>query len=439
LPDWLPRPPRFRPLEPWQRNQYAVVLSVALAFGAFELTQPFMPLYIRELGASDLADAAFWSGLISGVAPLCAAVMGPYWGSLADRYGRKPMVLRALVFISVLQLASAFVPNVQWLLVTRILMGLSAGFTAMAMALAIAVSPRERMAQAIGLVQAAQIAPAAIGPLIGGLLVDTFGLRTSLMLTGLMLIVPSCLLGFMVKESFERPPAERSSSKAKGASGSIFALILIPGFAAALAILFVARFSDRALAPILPLYLVELDTPTAQLATITGVVVAAGALAATCSSVVYGRWERPENTRRLLIIALAGGALFSALLALAGSWTEVVVLRALLGLLAGGTISLAYTMGARLAPSDRSSVTLSVLASCGMLGSAIAPITAGVISQASLRAVFLMMAAVYLIAVGLAAFPTRRMRGEGHGDVGAADVRAAQRKGPHGRHDRGAS
>ena len=291
---------------------------MALAFGAFELTQPFMPLYILELGASDLADAAFWSGLISGVAPLCAAVMGPYWGSLADKYGRKPMVLRALVFISVLQLASAFVPNVQWLLVTRILMGLSAGFTAMAMALAIAVSPRERMAQAIGLVQAAQIAPAAIGPLIGGLLVDTFGLRTSLMLTGLMLIVPSCLLGFMVKESFERPPADRSSSKAKGASGSIFGLVLIPGFAAALAILFVARFSDRALAPILPLYLVELDTPTAQLATITGVVVAAGALAATCSSIVYGRWARPENTRRLLIIALAGGALFSALLALAG-------------------------------------------------------------------------------------------------------------------------
>ena len=61
---WLPRRPRFRPLEPWQRNQYAVVLSVALAFCAFELTQPFMPLYIRELGAEDLADAAFWSGLV---------------------------------------------------------------------------------------------------------------------------------------------------------------------------------------------------------------------------------------------------------------------------------------------------------------------------------------------------------------------------------------
>jgi DHA1 family multidrug resistance protein-like MFS transporter len=405
VPSWLSSRPRLRPLEPWQRNQYVVVLAVALAFGAFELTQPFMPLYIRELGAEDLAEAAFWSGLVSGVAPLCAAVMGPFWGSLADRYGRKPMVLRALLFISVMQFATAFVPNVQWLLVTRILMGLFAGFTAMAMALAIAVSPRDRMASAIGLVQAAQIAPAAIGPLIGGLLTDTFGLRTSLMLTGLMLIVPTALLGFLVQESFEPPPADRSTARTRGTRGSILALLVLPGFATALAILFVARFSDRALAPILPLYLIELQTPSAQLATITGLVVAAGAIAATCSSILYGRWSSPENTRRLLVIALIGGACCAALLGLAGGWPEVVVMRVLLGLLAGGTISLAYTMGARLAPSERSSLSLSVLASCGMLGSAFSPILAGLISQASLRIVFFAVAAAYLIAAGLALLP----------------------------------
>jgi DHA1 family multidrug resistance protein-like MFS transporter len=411
--DWLPRRPRFRPLEPWQRNQYAIVLSVGLAFCAFELTQPFMPLYIRDLGATDLADAAFWSGLVSGVAPLGAAIMGPFWGSLADKYGRKPMVLRALVFIGVLQFATAFVPNVQWLLATRVLMGLSAGFTPMAMALAIAVSPRDKMAQAIGLTQAAQIAPAAIGPLIGGLLTDTFGLRNSLMLTGVLLIIPTVLLTFMVKESFERPPADRPESKAKGGQGSMLSLLVLPGFAAALAILFMARFTDRAMTPILPLYLIQLETPSALLATITGLVVAAGALAATCSSIVYGRWSRPENTRRLLIVALAGGAFFSVLLALAGGWIEVVIVRALLGLLAGGTISLAYTMGARLAPSGRSSVTLSVLASCGMLGSATAPILAGILGQFSLRIVFLATAMAYLIAVALAVLPGRVARGEG--------------------------
>src|SRR5215208_5732050 len=180
----LVRRPRFRPLEPWQRNQYAVVMAVALAFGSFELTQPFIPLFIRDLGAGDLADAAFWSGLVAGVAPLCAAFMGPFWGSLADRYGRKPMVLRALMFISILQFASAFVPNVQWLLAARVVMGMFAGFTSMSMALAIAVGPRERMAQAIGMVQAAQFLPMAIGPTIGGVISDAFGLRVNFAVTG---------------------------------------------------------------------------------------------------------------------------------------------------------------------------------------------------------------------------------------------------------------
>ena len=403
-----PRFPSFRSLEPWQRNQYAVVLAVGLAFASFELTQSFVPLYIRELGQDNLADAAFWSGLVAGVAPLCAAIMGPFWGNLADRYGRKPMVLRALVFISIMQFMCAFVPNVQWLLGARVLMGLFAGFTSMAMALAIAVSPRERMASAIGLVQAAQIAPAAIGPIVGGVLTDLIGFRNTFMVTGVLLIIPSLMLGFLVNESFDREAAKRPSAKGKSAGGSFVSLFYIPGFAAALSILFVARFTERALPPILPLYLIELQTPSAMLATITGVVVASGALAATVSSIAYGRRATPENTRRLLTIALAGGAAISVLLAFAGDWIQVTVLRVVLGLLAGGTMSLAYTMGARLAPSERSGLTLSVLASCGMLGGAISPILAGMMGQLSLRSVFVLVAVAYVVAVGLAVLPSIR-------------------------------
>lgn len=406
MPSWLPRRPRFRPLEPWQRNQYVVVLTVALAHVGFDLTQPFVPLYIRYLGVSDLAEAAFWSGLVAGVAPLGAAITGPFWGALADRYGRKPMVLRALIVISITQFVIAFVPDVRWLLAARVVMGLFAGFTSMAMALAISIGPRERMAQAIGLIQAAQLAPMAIGPTIGGIVSDAFGLRANFILTCLILIVPAVLLYFLVQESGDIGAADRSAAKPAGPRGSAFGLFTLLGFAAALLILFVARFADRALPPILPLYLVELDTPPAQLATITGLVVASGAVAAAGSSILYGRWARPDNTRRLLIIALAGGAVFSVPLALVGGWPEVVVLRVVLGLLAGGSMSLAYTMGARLAPPERSGVTLSMLASCSMLGAAVSPMLAGLIGQVSLRAVFLATATAYLAALALAALPS---------------------------------
>jgi MFS family permease len=93
-------------------------------------------------------------------------------------------------------------------------------------------------------------------------------------------------------------------------------------------------------------------------------------------------------------------------LALSRSWPEVVVLRIVLGLLAGGAMSLAYTMGARMAPPERSGLTLSVLASCAMLGGAVSPMLAGLIGQFSLRYVFLANAVAYLIAFGLALLPS---------------------------------
>jgi MFS transporter, DHA1 family, multidrug resistance protein len=401
---WLTGRPRFGPLEPWQRDQYVVVSTVALAHIAFDLTQPFIPLYVRELGVTDLADAAFWSGIIVGTGPLGSGLMGPVWGAMADRYGRKPMVLRAMIMIGMMQVAMAFAPNVQVLLALRVIMGLFAGFTPMVMALAVSVSPREKMAQAIGMVQAATFLPLAIGPTIGGVISDTLGLRTNFVLTGILLLIPSALLYFMVKEpGFSGETAKRSTEA--GPRGSMLALLAMPGFAAGVGIMFLARFTDRALPPILPLYLIELNTPTTQLATITGFVVACGAVAAACSSMLYGRWARPERTRRLLLIALTGGAVFSALLAMVSNWMEVVVVRVILGLLAGGTMSLAYTMGARLAPTTHTGLTLSMLSSGGQLGGALSPMMAGLIGQFSLVYALVANAGAYLLAIALAALP----------------------------------
>jgi len=384
------------------------VASVGLAFFAFELSNPFIPLYIRQLGVDDLAEAAFWAGLISGITPLLAALMGPIWGSVADRYGRKSMVLRALVCIGVAQLLTGFVPNVYLLLALRTIMGIFAGFTSMSLALAISVSPRERMSQTISLVQAAQIAPSAIGPLIGGPLSDLLGQRATFMITGVLLLVPVALISVVLKESADAPSPERPTQKAPARGGSMLGLMMLPGFAAAIAILFLTRFTERALQPIVPLYLIELQTPAALLATITGVAVSGGAIAATCSSLLYGRWARPETIGRVLVTALAGAAVCAALFGLARGWPEVIGLRLVLGLLAGGTISLAYTMGARLAPPERAATTMSLLASWGMLGTAIAPILSGMIGQISLRAVFVTTSVAYLLAAMLVAAPAIR-------------------------------
>jgi DHA1 family multidrug resistance protein-like MFS transporter len=399
------------------------VLTVALAQVGFDLTQPFVPLFVRSLNVRDVAEAALWSGLIVGIGPMSSALTGPIWGALADRYGRKPMVIRALIALGAMNILQSAAPTVEWLFGIRFAMGLLGGFVPMAMALAVSLGPRERIGEAVGLVQAAQLLPTAIGPAIGGVLSDHLGLRTNFVLTGAFLLLPIALVVFLVRETPYGDQGVNPRARRQPPQGSAWSLFAIPGFAAALATLFLTRLSDRALPPILPLYLVVLETPDAQLATITGLVVSIGAVSAAVSSIIVGRLSRARSPRTLLLLALAGGALCSAPLAFAESWQQVLGLRFLLGLVAGGSIGMAYTLGARLAPEGRSGLTLSVLASCGTIGASSSPMLAGLLGQfVNLHSVFLANSGLYVLALGLTALLTRASR---HADEPNADAEPA--------------
>lgn len=393
----MPVPGLIR-LEPWQRSRLAIVVTVAASFLGLEFSSSFMPLYVRYLGVTDVGEAALWSGLVVGVAPLGAAIMAPVWGGLADRYGRKRMVLRAMLAISLLSFAMGAVPSVGWAFATRVVLGLTSGFTGMAMALAVSVSPRDRAGQTVGMMQAAQLLPLAVGPPLGGAISDLFGLRTNFYLTGVMVGLATLVLVFLFGE--ERPPAAPTSHEPKKRVGR-WGLIGLPGFAATLALVFLVQFVDRSLPPILPLYLSQISTPTAQLATITGLVVAAGAVAAGTSATLYGRLARPGRMAVLLTVALVGGALSVGPLGLVGSWEQVLGLRLLLGLVAGGSLAMGYTLGTNLVPPERTGLALGVLSSGALMGSASAPFLAGIVGRFNLRAVFAVDVLCYLLALGV--------------------------------------
>jgi DHA1 family multidrug resistance protein-like MFS transporter len=285
-----------------------------------------------------------------------------------------------------------------------------AGFSAMALALAISLGPRSRMGHVIGLIHAVEVVPHTIGPLLGGLISDHFGIRTNFLVTGSFLVIPIVVLVFLIPGVKYVDEHERPSAKPSAGLGAWGSYLLIPGFAATLAVMFAARFADKGLPAILPLYLAQLQTPTAQLATVTGLIASTGAVAVGASAALYGHYSRPANTRTLLVVALGGGAACSVLLALASSWEQVLVLRFGLGLLAGGAQVLGYTIGARLAPSDRAALTLSILASFGQLGSASSPILAGLLGAVGLQFAFFAIATIYFGALALALVITRGLR-----------------------------
>src|SRR5512145_551310 len=128
----------------WQRNVWALSLVVFVAFVGFQSFSPFMPLYVRELGVTDPGRIALWSGLLAAITPAISGLLSPLVGRLADRFGRKAMMIRSLAGFTVIIGAMGLVTSVEQLLLARLVQGFFAGFTPMAMALASVSAPPDK-------------------------------------------------------------------------------------------------------------------------------------------------------------------------------------------------------------------------------------------------------------------------------------------------------
>ena len=176
------------PEEGRRRNVWALSLIVFVAFVGFQFFSPFLPLYVRELGVTDPGRIALWSGLLSAVTPAVSGLLSPLFGRLADRFGRKMMLIRSLAGFVVIIAAMGMVTSVQQLFVARLLQGFFAGFTPMAMALASMAAPPDRVPAAIGMVQSAQLLSVAIGPAVGGYVASHLGIRYAFFVTAGMCV-----------------------------------------------------------------------------------------------------------------------------------------------------------------------------------------------------------------------------------------------------------
>src|SRR5256712_4157104 len=161
----------------WRRNVWALTLTVFISFVGFQFFSPFLPLYIRELGVTDPAKIALWAGAQAAVTPAMSGILSPVFGRLADRFGRKMMLIRSLVGFVVIVAAMGLVTSVEQLFLARVVMGLFSGFRPWVLGLATTSAPRDKVPAAIGMVQSAQLLSVAVGPAIGGYVASHFGIR----------------------------------------------------------------------------------------------------------------------------------------------------------------------------------------------------------------------------------------------------------------------
>jgi DHA1 family multidrug resistance protein-like MFS transporter len=380
-----------------RRNQLVTVAMVFAVFTGFASVLPFLPLFVRELGVEEPERAALWAGVLIGVSPLLAGLLAPAWGRLADRHGHKRIAVVALVSSVVILALCAAVARVEQLLVLRIGIGLFGGIGPLGLAMATAQSPREETGRAVGLIQAAQILSAAIGPFAGGLLADAIGIRRTFLVTAALCTVALVLVLALYEE---RGPAERKSAAASAGFGAVVAL---PGVVALLVVLFLVNFIGRSFTPILPLHLASLGVPSTHLASATGVLISVYSVAAAASAWSMGRLSRTRPPKALLLLTLVGGAATVAPMALVPSYELVLVLAVLLGLVSGGTLTLCYTIGGLMVPEAVRTTAFGFFAGAALFGGALSPTVAGLVAHVSLRGIYWVDAALYVVlALGLA-------------------------------------
>ena len=373
-----------------RRNQLVTVAMVFAVFTGFAFVLPFLPLYVRELGVREPEAAALWAGVLIGVSPLLAGLLAPVWGRFADRHGHKTVVTKALAAYVVILVLSAAVTGVGQLLLLRIGIGLFGGIGPLGLAMATAQARREDTGRAVGLIQAAQILSAAVGPLAGGLLADAIGIRRTFLLTAALCALA---LGLVLAFYVERGPAEARTAAASVSFGAVTA---VPGVVALLVVLFLVNFIGRSFTPILPLHLMDLGVPRARTASATGLLISVYSLAAAASAALLGRLSRTVSPRALLLATLVGGALVVLPMALVPSFELLLALALLLGLVSGGSLTLCYTIGGLMVPEHVRTTAFGFFSGAALFGGALSPSVAGLVAHVALRGIYWVDAALYL-------------------------------------------
>ncbi|MDQ1301573.1 MAG: hypothetical protein QG637_1495 [Chloroflexota bacterium] len=372
----------------WRRTLYTLWVTQFIAVAGFSFVTPFVPYYIQELGVTDVRQVGMWAGLVSAAQAVSMALIAPVWGALADRYGRKLMVLRASFGGAVILALMGFVTDVPQLMALRFLQGLFTGTVPATMALVAATAPKERSGMAMGSLQTAIYLGVSLGPLLGGISGDALGYRPSFWVTGALLFISGVLVMLFVREEF--PPASEASRGKQGSYGRGMLLVLASApLLAAFAARILLRIGNGAISPILPLYVQTLLPAGAQVGIVTGLIAAVSSLGAAVGAPLIGNWSDKLGQRRLLLLCAVAAGFFFVPQAFVHDPRWLIVWQFCSGFAVGGTLATLTALLARLTPEGRAGVVFGLDSSAMAVSNAIGPVAgAAVAAFWGLRAPF---------------------------------------------------
>lgn len=392
-PDAPPSPEDTAALD--RRGSVAAMMTFA-AFLGLGFALPFLPLYVQELGVGDTRDAAQWGGILIGVGPLLAGFLAPFWGGLADRHGYKRVALLALSALGFSQIIAAVAANPFHVLVSRVLSGLFGGVGPLGLGMASGGATRgSATAGAIGKIQAAQILAAGFGPLLGGTLASSFGMRAAFWAASACCLLAALAVGFL----YQDPPAgRRESTAAAAATPPDLPAAFLAGL---VTLVFFVNFASRSFTPILPGQLAAFGLPRTSLAFGTGLLISVYSIAAAASSFGFGRLAAKADPVRLLVWSLGGSLMAAVAMSRAPNYPAFLAVALVYGLVSGGALTLGYSAGSRRFGETARGAFFGRLSGAALIGGAVAPALAALVARSSMGAVYWMNAAIYAVLIAL--------------------------------------
>jgi MFS transporter, DHA1 family, multidrug resistance protein len=355
----------------WKKTFFAIFFAEGLAIAGFSTSMPIIPFYFQELGVHGTSSINFWNGITQAGSAIALAIFAPIWGSLADHFGRRKMLLRALFGGAFIVGLMAFVTAPWQLLTLRVIQGAVTGTVAAATVFTTSVVPEKKIGFCLGLLQSAVFVGASIGPLFGGVISDNFSHRTAFLFTTMFLFAGGLLIYFFTRENFVPKPVQ--GKVLKKAIPDFKSVSLNSGLIALFIMIFTIQLAGSVINPILPLFIQSITPDVTILGTATGIILGSTALAGATASAAIGRVSDRMGHWRTLAVCMAGAVLLYIPQGCVRSWHELLILRIFDGMFMGGTMPAVNALISKRTPQENRGSVFGLSTSVASMGMALGP------------------------------------------------------------------
>ena len=352
-------------METWKRTVYISLVCVfCTAFGVSQLA-PILPLYFHDLGVQTPEEMSLWSGLATGATYIIVCLAAPFWGRVADKKGRKITLIRSSFGMALCNALIAFQTTPEGVVLIRLIQGLVSGFYSASITLIASETPIERTGWALGLLASANLAGSLIGPLLGGYIADTVGIRNDFIIVGALMGLAGVLATIFIHENYVPKPNPEKLSIRKLKEQ-------IPEFNSIVALCvasFIYAICIMSLQPVISVYIKGIvPSDTENLAFIAGAVFSAMGIAQLMSSSPLGKLVDKIGPRKVLVVSLIYVGVLNIPQAYVSDVYQLAIIRFLQGFGLGGMLPALNTYLSSKTPREFTGQVFSYNQSCLFFG-----------------------------------------------------------------------